>query len=199
MTNANKKSSSLDRREAIPKLFGDPSDFLIVASLAGAAKDIGALTRETPNAFLLGGAMGAATMTGLGLALAQPDRRVVVVVGDGDLLMSMSSLATIGIMKPRNLAIVCVDNELYGETGNQATHTGQGVDLRVVASGCGISVTHEVTDDAALVQAARLLRQSESPIFILLKVNGGPPPAYRRNWHAHETKSAFRHALLGSR
>jgi thiamine pyrophosphate-dependent acetolactate synthase large subunit-like protein len=199
MTNAQKISPGLDRREAIPKLFGDPGDFLIVAGLAGTARDIGALTKEAPNAFLFGGSMGGATMTGLGLALAQPDRRVVVVTGDGDLLMAIGSLATIGIMKPKNLAIVCVDNELYGETGNQVTHTGQGVDLRVVASGCGIPVTYEVTNEAELVQAARLLRQSESPMFILLKVNGGPPPVYRRNWHAHESKSAFRRALLGKR
>jgi phosphonopyruvate decarboxylase len=199
MTSAKKISSSLDRRDAIPKLFGDPSEFLIVAGLAGTAKDIGALTNETPNTFLFGGSMGGATMTGLGLALAQPDRRVVVVTGDGDLLMSIGSLATIGVMKPKNLAIVCVDNELYGETGSQGTHTGQGVDLRVVASGCGIPVTHEVTNEADLAQAARSLRQSNSPVFILLKVNGNPPPPYRRNWHAHESKSAFRHALLGKR
>jgi len=199
MTSQAKSSSGLDRREAIPKLFGDPKDFLIVAGLAGAAKDIGELTKEAPNSFLFGGAMGGATMTGLGLALAQPGRRVVVATGDGDLLMSLGSLATIGIMKPKNLVIVCVDNELYGETGSQATHTGQGVDLRVVASGCGIPVTHEVTNEAQLAEAARSLRQADGPVFILLKVDGSPPPPYRRNWHAHESKSAFRRALLGKR
>jgi thiamine pyrophosphate-dependent acetolactate synthase large subunit-like protein len=199
MTSSAQISSGLDRREAIPKLFGDPKEFLIIAGLAGAAKDIGELTKEAPNTFLFGGSMGGATMTGLGLALAQPDRRVVVVTGDGDLLMSMGSLATIGIMKPKNLVIVCVDNEIYGETGSQATHTGQGVDLKVVADGCGIPITHEVTNEAQIAEASRSLRRSNGPVFILLKVNGNPPPPYRRNWHAHESKSAFRRALLGKR
>ncbi|MGE0749761.1 MAG: thiamine pyrophosphate-dependent enzyme [Variibacter sp.] len=199
MSTQNNPSSGLDRRVAIPKLFGDHKDFLIIAGLAGAAKDVGNLTQEAPNSFLFGGAMGGAVMTGLGLALAQPERRVVVVTGDGDLLMSLGALATVGYLKPQNLVIVCVDNELYGETGNQDTHTQRGINLRVVADGCGIPVTHEVRTESDIAEASRSLHRSNGPVFVLLKVNGGPPPPYRRNWHAHESKSVFRRALLGSR
>jgi thiamine pyrophosphate-dependent acetolactate synthase large subunit-like protein len=192
-------AGSLDRRVAIPKLIGNPDDFLIVAGLAGTAKDIGSLTREAPNTFLFGGAMGGATMAGLGLALAQPKRRVLVATGDGDLLMSLGSLATIAAVAPANLAVLCVDNELYGETGNQRTHTGFATNLAVVAQGCGIPVVHEVATEREIEAAANALRTSNGPVFVLLKVDGGPPPAYSRNWHADETKTAFRRALLGRR
>ena len=76
-------------------------------------------------------------MIGLGLALAQPKRRVLVITGDGEMLMGLGSLATIGVQQPRNLAVVVIDNERYGETGMQATHTAHGVDLAAVAQACG--------------------------------------------------------------
>ena len=132
---------TLDRRTAVPRLIGDPSDFLIVSGLAGAAKDVGHLTGEAPNCFLLGGAMGAATMMGLGLALVQPERRVLVVTGDGELLMSLGALTNVGVMQPANLAILCVDNSHYGETGHQRSHTALGVDLAAIAQGAGIATT----------------------------------------------------------
>jgi len=78
-------------------------------------------------------------MIGLGLALAQPGRRVLVVTGDGEMLMGLGSLATIGAQRPRNLAVVVLDNERYGETGMQKTHTGYGTDLAAVASACGFA------------------------------------------------------------
>jgi len=189
----------LTRREAVPKLVGDPKDFLVVAGLAGTAKDIAEITQEAPNSFIFGGAMAGATMTALGLALAQPERRVLVATGDGDLLMSLGSLATIGVMKPKNLAILCVDNELYGETGNQTTHTAMGTDLRQVAEGCGIQVTHEVRTEADVAEAAQALRASNGPVFVLLKVDGSPAAAYARNWHAIDGKVAFRQQLLNTR
>lgn len=104
----------MDRNKAVPALVGNPDDFLIVAGLAGPAKDIGYITDK---AFLFGGAMGGAVMAGLGLALAQPDKKVLCVTGDGDLLMSLGSLATVGVMKLPNFSVVCVDNALYQETG----------------------------------------------------------------------------------
>ena len=111
----------LDRAEAVPALVGNPDDFLIVAGLAGPAKDIGALTRDGANAFIFAGAMGGAVTTALGLALAQPNKRVLCVTGDGDLLMSLGALATVGVMQPSNLSIVCVDNALYQETVARST------------------------------------------------------------------------------
>src|SRR5215216_4058742 len=88
----------LDRGEAVPKLIGRHEDFLFIAGLGGTACDVGAVTGDAPHVYSLGGAMGAACPMGLGLALARPDRRVLVVTGDGELLMNLGALATIAVM-----------------------------------------------------------------------------------------------------
>src|SRR5207244_7756631 len=124
----------LDRREALPALIGRHEDFLIVAGLAGSARDIAALTQNAAHGFTMGGAMGGACMIGLGLALARRDRRVLVVTGDGELLMNVGALATIALLNPPNLSIICVDNGHYGETGYQESHTSLGVDLEMIAA-----------------------------------------------------------------
>src|SRR6195952_4391361 len=141
----------LDRRQAVPALIENPGDFLMIAGLAGTAWELSALTHESASLFGLGGAMGAAPMMGLGLALAQPKRRVLVATGDGELLMNVGALATIALQNPPNLTIVCVDNGHYGETGNQDSHTGLGVRLDVIAAGCGFPVAHVINtvDDMA--------------------------------------------------
>ena len=108
----------LDRNVALPKLIGRHEDFLVVAGL-GSAQEISALMEGRDNFYVLGGAMGAASMMGLGLALARPDKHVLVVTGDGELLMSLGSLAVVALKNPSNLSIVCVDNGHYGETGWQ--------------------------------------------------------------------------------
>lgn len=199
MTNTPTKVAPMDRREAVPALIGDASDFLIISGLAGAAKDVGAYTKESPNTFLFGGAMGGASMTALALALSQPERRVLLVTGDGEILMSLGSLATIGAMQPKNLSILIIDNELYGETGDQNTHTSYGVSLEGVAQNCGFGNTRSVTSKDQIAEASKLLRQSNGPCFVVVKVAGGLPGSYSRNWHAEETKLAFRKALLGTR
>src|SRR5919205_1301455 len=131
----------LDRCEAVPKLVGNAQDFLIIAGLAGTAKDVAALCEPHGNYFACAGVMGGATAMGLGLALAQPTRRVLVMTGDGELLMNIGALATVAIMQPPNLSIVCVDNGHYGETGYQKSHTSLGVDLEKIAAGSGIKRT----------------------------------------------------------
>jgi len=188
---------SLDRKQAVPALIGDPSQFLIVAGLAGTAKDIAALTDEGPNTFLMGGAMGAAVPFALGLAYAQPARRVLAVTGDGDLMMSIGVLATIGAMQPPNLGILCVDNGHYGETGYQEGHTNRGIDLEMIARGSGIATTHTVSAEADYAAAAQSLRHSNGPSFVWLRVSVAHPPAYSRNFDAVECKKIFRRALLG--
>ena len=189
--------NSLDRKKAIPILLGDTDRFLIISGLAGPAKDIGFLTKESPNTFLFGGAMGGALPTSLGLALARPKDTIVCVSGDGDVLMSMGSLATIATMKPKNLIIICVDNSLYLETGGQKSHTGLGVDLDVVAQGCGFPMTKTITNEDELILGATLVNNNfNGPIFILLKVNQSSPPEYSRNWNASQAKIKFRQNLL---
>ena len=97
MNDERKPRFELDRREAVPAIVGEHRDFLFVCGLAGTARDIAHLTDDGDHVFGMAGAMGAACATGLGLALARPDRRVLVVTGDGELLMNVSSLATIAV------------------------------------------------------------------------------------------------------
>ena len=141
------KSRALDRKDAVPKIVGDPSDLLIVCGLAGASKDIAHLTNDGDNIFTMAGSMGGATAMGLGLALSRPDKRVLVVTGDGELLMNIGTLLTVGILKPSNLSILCVDNGHYGETGYQESHTQRGVNLELIAQGSAIPVTRTVSKD----------------------------------------------------
>src|ERR1700751_6415213 len=120
-------AKKLDRRDVVRRLVHDRDDTLLVAGLGAACYDLGAAGDHKRN-FYLWGAMGGAVMMGLGLALAQPDVPVVVITGDGEMLMGMGSLATVGLQKPGNLTIVVLDNERYGETGGQASHTAATVD-----------------------------------------------------------------------
>ena len=187
----------LDRRLAVPALVGDHRDFLIVTGLAGTAKDIAHLSDDGAHVFTMAGAMGAAVSIGLGLALAKPDRRVLVVTGDGELLMNLGALATVAVMRPPNLAVVCVDNGHYGETGGQRSHTSLGVNLEAMAAAAGMPATRTVSREDEIPAASRLLRESNGPAFVVLRVRPGDPPAYKRNMDAAACRVRFRTALLG--
>ncbi len=187
---------SLLRREAVPALIGDAADFLIVAGLAGTAKDVAALTDDGANAFCLAGAMGAATMMGLGLSIAQPDKRVLVVTGDGELLMNVGSLASVASVNPANLSIVCVDNGHYGETGYQLSHTSGVTDLAQMAAGAGIPRVRTIREAADLTEGHRLIRDGNGTSFILLKVDTSDPPVFKRDFAPAARRLRFR-ANLG--
>lgn len=187
----------LDRRLAVPALLGDHRDFLIVTGLAGTAKDIAHLSDDGAHVFTMAGAMGAAVSLGLGLALAKPDRRVLVVTGDGELLMNLGALATVAVMRPPNLAVVCVDNGHYGETGGQRSHTSLGVNLEAMAAAAGMPATRTISKEDEIPAASRLLRESNGPAFVVLRVRPGDPPAYKRNMDAAACRVRFRAALLG--
>ena len=139
-----------------------------------------------------------ASMIGLGLALARRDRRVLVVTGDGELLMNVGALATIAVKNPANLAIVCVDNGHYGETGYQKSHTSLGVDLEKIAAGSGIKVTRAIASQEEVADGARLLREGNGTAFVLLKVKPDDPPSFKRNMDPASCRVRFRGALLGS-
>ncbi|MCC7274578.1 MAG: thiamine pyrophosphate-binding protein [Alphaproteobacteria bacterium] len=185
----------LDRREAVPALIGRHEDFLIVTGLAGTSKDLAALTDDGAHVYTMAGAMGGACMIGLGLALARPDRRVLVLTGDGELLMNVGALATISVLNPPNLSIVCVDNGHYGETGYQKSHTSLGVDLERMAAGAGIKTTRTVSTGAEIADAARVLREGNGTAFVLLRVTPSDPPAYRRNMDPAACRVRFKAAL----
>lgn len=188
----------LDRRWAVPALVGDHRDFLIVTGLAGTAKDIAHLSNDGAHVFTMAGAMGAAVSIGLGLALAKPDRRVLVVTGDGELLMNVGALATVAVMRPPNLAVICVDNGHYGETGGQRSHTSLGVDLEAMAAAAGMTATRTVANEGEIPAASKLLRESNGPALVVLKVMPGDPPPYKRNLDAAACRNRFRTALLGT-
>jgi thiamine pyrophosphate-dependent acetolactate synthase large subunit-like protein len=188
----------LDRLEAVPKLIGRHEDFLIVTGLAGAARDIAKLTGDGAHIFTMAGTMGAACTMGLGLALARPDRRVLVVTGDGELLMSLGALATIAVMNPPNLSVVCIDNGHYGETGWQRSHTGLGVDLERIASGAGIRATRTIGEDSELEDGSRFIREGNGTSFVLLRVAPTEPPSFKRSLHADACRDRFRAALQGA-
>jgi thiamine pyrophosphate-dependent acetolactate synthase large subunit-like protein len=184
----------LDRRDAIPKLVGRHEDFLIVTGLAGTSRDIAALTNDGAHTYSMAGAMGGACMIGLGLALARRDKRVLVVTGDGELLMNIGSLATIAVLNPPNLSVICVDNGHYGETGYQKSHTSLGVDLEKIASGSGIKLTRTIEKEADLAAGARLIREGNASSFVLLRVKPTEPPAYKRDLDPATTRNRFRAA-----
>jgi thiamine pyrophosphate-dependent acetolactate synthase large subunit-like protein len=149
--------------------------------------------------FPLWGAMGSAALIGLGLALARPARRVLVITGDGEMLMGLGGLATIAVQAPENLAIAVLDNERYGETGMQATHTAFGVDLAAVAAAAGLPVTGTVGDDAGLGAAVAKLRGARGPVFFTIKVRAEDLPLALPPRDGVHLKDRFRGALLGEK
>ena len=182
----------LDRIDAVPKIIGKPGDMLFVAGLAGTSKDIAHITNDGPNFFGMAGAMGAAVSMGLGLALARPDKKVVVATGDGELLMNIGALATVSIMNPPNLSILCVDNGHYGETGYQLSHTSLGVDLEQMAIGAGIKSTMTVESEDQIAAGARMLRESNGTCFVLLRVKPTDPLKFKRDLDPAATRVRFR-------
>src|SRR5580704_16268575 len=135
-----RNAPTLNRRAVVAALLDDPGDLLVVTALGSVTYDVAAAGDRAEN-FYLWGAMGGTAMIGLGLALAQPRRRVLALTGDGDMLMGLGSLATIAAARPPNLAIAVLDNGAFGETGAQASHTGFGTDLAAVAAACGWAAT----------------------------------------------------------
>lgn len=201
MANAPQRSAgpryTLDRITAVPAIIGEHEDFLFIGGLAGTAKDLAALTQDGAHYYGLAGAMGAAVMMGLGLALARPEKKVLVATGDGELLMNVGALATVGILDPPNLSILCVDNGHYGETGYQKSHTCRGVDLEQMAIGAGIKSTCSVEKEADIAAGARMLRESNGCCFVLLRVKPTDGPKFRRLMNPADSRVRFRLGTLG--
>jgi len=189
--------STLDRRVALGAILARRKDALLVTGLGSTCYDAG--TMDHLHTFYLWGGMGAAAMVGLGLALAQPKRRVIVATGDGEMLMALGALATIGAQRPRNLAIVVMDNELYSETGMQPTHTSRGVDLAAMAKAASFVRTGTVYNGKQLEAWVPRLYQSTGPVFLVAKVTATRYPMSIRLRDGTHIKNRFREALLGSK
>jgi thiamine pyrophosphate-dependent acetolactate synthase large subunit-like protein len=185
----------LERRAAMATLLaGRDDNLLVIPGLGSTAWDAAAAGDNDRN-FYLWGAMGGAAMIGLGLALAQPGRRVAVITGDGEMLMGLGSLATIGIQKPRNLAVIVFDNGVYGETGMQPSHTQSGVDLIAVAGACGVATCLDVRDENALADLAQRLKSLNETLFARVLIAADEPPRVLPLRDGVALKERFRAAL----
>lgn len=169
------KFGTMDRREAVKALLANRKDLLVVTGLGSPSYDVFAAGEHDGN-FYLWGAMGGAAMVGLGLALAQPKRPVVVLTGDGEALMGLGALLTIAVKKPPNLTIAVLDNGHFGETGMQLSHSGLGSRLDIIAQGAGFPNVTEITDMNAIESYRSHLHDTASgPRFALIKISPGNP------------------------
>jgi thiamine pyrophosphate-dependent acetolactate synthase large subunit-like protein len=186
----------LRRRAVVEALLSRRGNILVVAGLGAPAWDVTA-AGDGPLNFPLWGAMGGAVPVGLGLALAQPSHRVLVITGDGEMLMGIGSLATVAIQRPPNLAIVVLDNERFGETGMQLTHTAESVDLAAIAAANGIPVCRTIKDDKGLQSGLPQIRDAAGPVFFNIKVRAEKLPLVLPPKDGAYLKDRFRLALLG--
>ena len=189
-------SARLHRREVVKALLENRGGLLVIAGLGSSAWDCTA-AGDHPLTFPLWGAMGSACVMGLGLALAQPKRRVLVVTGDGEMLMGLGSLATIGAQRPRNLAVVVLDNERYGETGMQKSHTGYRVDLAAVARACGFADSRIVRNSTEAAALRVGVHRGRGPLFYQVKVRPETLPLMLPPRDGAYLKHRLREALLG--
>jgi thiamine pyrophosphate-dependent acetolactate synthase large subunit-like protein len=171
-------------------------DALVITGLGAPTWDAAA-AGDHPGTFYLWGGMGGAAVMGLGLALAQPRRRVIVVTGDGELLMGLGSLATIAAEAPGNLALFVVDNERYGETGMQASHTNRGVDLAGIAAAAGFRRADTVRTRPELDRWIMRAYEERGPLLAVAKVSAEPLPIVVPPRDGTFLKHRFRTHVLG--
>jgi thiamine pyrophosphate-dependent acetolactate synthase large subunit-like protein len=184
----------LDRRDFVRRLLADRGDLLVVSGLGSATYDVAA-AGDSPLNFYLWGAMGGTAMIGLGLALARPDRRVAVLTGDGDMLMGLGSLATIGVKQPKNLSLVVLDNARYGETGMQPSHTQAGIDLVATALACRFRQARGVSRIEEAADVRELLHSGEGPILVSARIGDEDVPRVLPMRDGHAIKQRFIAAL----
>lgn len=137
----------LNRREVVAALLKDRGELLVVSGLGSPSYDVMAAGDHDRNHYLWA-AMGSAATIGLGLAMAEPGTSVLVITGDGEMLMGIGALATIAVQAPSNLTIAVLDNGQYGETGQQQSHSGLGIELEQVAASMKFGWTSRIADMA---------------------------------------------------
>jgi phosphonopyruvate decarboxylase len=189
-----KLDHTIDRREFVAKLIAQLPDALIVTGLGSASYDVYA-AGDRPENFYLWGAMGGSTSLALGLALAQPKKSVVVITGDGEQLMGIGSLATIGAKVPANLTIVVLNNGHFGETGMQRSHCSLGTDLVAVAKGCGIEDAFHVAELSDYIKIAERAQARSGPVFAQVAISASEPPRALPPRDGVYVKNRFREAL----
>jgi thiamine pyrophosphate-dependent acetolactate synthase large subunit-like protein len=190
------ESGKLDRRDLTAALLADRGELAVIAGLGAPAWDITAVGDHALN-LPLWGAMGGAAMIGLGLALAQPSRPVLVLTGDGEMLMGIGALATIAVKAPKNLSIVVQDNEHYGETGMQETATRHGVDLVTMARGAGFPRAMFVTKPEEVPALRAAIHAGEGPFFAVAKIDAASKKLVLPPRDGSIIQNRMREAILG--
>ncbi len=186
---------AFERRELVAQLLRErDDDLLVVTGLGSPTYDVAA-AGDDPRNFYLWGAMGSAATIGLGLALARPQARVLVVTGDGEMLMALGALATIGVARPANLAIAVLDNRAYGETGGQASHTAHGVDLVAMAKAAGFDEAAHFDARGGFDAPRRLLRERPGPVLAVCAIRQGENPRVMPTRDGHHLRTRFREAI----
>lgn len=187
-------AGDLLRRPLVARLLAPRAEEVVLTGLGAPTYDVAAAGGH-PRNFHLWGAMGLAAVSGLGLALARPDTRVLVVTGDGDMMMGVGSLATIASAAPRNLAILVLDNESFGETGEQPSLTAGPADLAAMARGAGIPEVLEIRSEDDVPAAEAALYGSEGPVVCVARVARGEDPKVLPNWDGPSQVADFHKAL----
>jgi thiamine pyrophosphate-dependent acetolactate synthase large subunit-like protein len=159
----------LNRRQVVSRLLENRGDLAVVSGLGSPTYDV-ASCGDHDNNFYLWGAMGSAAMLGYGIATAQPARPVTVFTGDGEMLMGLGSLATVGLRPCSNLTLVVIDNGQFGETGRQISHTGYGLSLAEIAGTCGFDWCREITDMSAVDSLHQRMHANQGMTFATVKV-----------------------------
>jgi len=190
----NMDSRAVDRREFVASLLAACPQALVVTGLGSPAYDVFA-AGDRPENFYLWGAMGGAAAIGLGLALAQPERSVLVITGDGEALMGIGALATIGVQRPPNLGIVILDNGHFGETGMQRSHSSLGTNLSSVARACSIADAFDVSDMDSVAAIARRSGQREGTFLARVAIRAEEKPRALPSRDGAFVKERFRTAL----
>ena len=183
------------RLDATKVILKHLSDEPVVPNLGPTADELWNAQDRDRN-FYTYGSMGLCSSIALGMALSVPDT-IVSLDGDGSLLMNMGAIATIGREQPKNLIVVVWDNEMWGQTGGQATHTAYGTDLEQVARSCGVARTATVQDLEGLDSIFQQALREEGPWFIVAKVQDPPEPMPLCPNEPEMTLYRFRRTFVG--
>ena len=192
--NVNPQQTAVDRREFVAALLAKLPDALVITGLGSPTYDVFAAGDRDRN-FYLWGAMGGASIMGLGLAIARPDQQVLVITGDGEQLMGLGGLSTIGAQQPKNLTIVVLDNGHFGETGMQRSHTSLGTDLAAVARACGIGNAFRVDDMSGVDRIAEAALARGGACFAQVIVKADDLPRALPSRDGVHLKNRFRKEL----
>ena len=184
----------IERRKAVRRILANRGEAIVVCGLGSSTYDVFAAGDDDRN-FYLWGAMGGAVMIGLGLAVAQPDKHILVITGDGEALMGMGALASVAAQNPKNLTIIVLDNAHFGETGMQPSHTAQGVRLAEVATACGFELTQTIIDYDSLDAYSNTPNAAHGPRLVVVKITTDNPDRALPNLDGVYIKNRLRSSL----